>query len=79
MIWMLWLQLTTSTVCSMGMACAPDTVHTQQLPTLYRTQETCDAVRERQQRIYNRPRETKVEGMKITTTAKLWCAQVEKQ
>jgi hypothetical protein len=79
MIWILWLQLTTATVCPVGVPCAPDTVHTQQLPRPYRSQETCEMDRERQQRIYSRSRDTTVQGMKIRTSAKLWCAQVESQ
>jgi hypothetical protein len=78
MFWILWFQLTTVAVCSPEIVCPGPTIHTQPLPGTFQTQAACEYVLQQRQHTKAGQRgETVGNGMRVTTTTKLWCAQAE--
>jgi len=75
MVWVLWLQLTITYTCPTGMTCLEPTIQRHALSPSYQTQAACETARQALKRAYARPGETGSQGIKVVTTADLWCAQ----
>jgi hypothetical protein len=72
-MWILWLQLTITYACSPGMSCPQPSTQTQQVSS-HQTQTSCEDAKKVQQSAWGTQGVTEVSGLRVTSTAKVWCA-----